>query len=732
MYHIFLSYSRIDSDWVDRLHAELESRGFEAWLDRRDLPLNLPWLNQISDAVEECALFVFCESEAASSSEACASERQVAERQGRPETRVSVGESVDEVVDQVEREVGLLSPDLRAIVEVEVLARDWDRAGRPAGKLPAGDARKRFRRAQQRQERSSELTRELMAASRRKSIRRGIFTATVTLVIGAFLPTVRATFEVTTERRVSHAKLVNRMYAATNAHLAINRSVYEGLKEAGEFGKNDSALDASVQVSALADPSPDDVVRVPGGAKSFAVATIGTTIELLDGNGDRWSRNAKDTDVHSASKVPAGPPKPQAGTDVKLSKSGVVQLFSGGALDRRIVADWPARVAVMSPDSRYIAVGTIDSVEVFDTDVGVRRMRLRGASPVDEIAWSDDGSRIWALADGEAVSWKLERGETILDEPQKNYRALVRSSSSGQVWLVERSGTMREISLADGTTGTQIELGSLVKVVAGDAKGERAAVVTEAGVQVVDLRSHRSRKVTIPACESPDSPAFGADGKDLWFVCGGATAVRVDSQNQELLESLDGDEEFTAVEVDPATGDVYLAGAAGQVFQKSGTKTELLTQTRCKTAATGITVAMNGEGLLPFGQDFGQVGCTELASRESGSWEFYPFTEQAVKSRTVFSAAFAPDARTLVEGYTDGTLVVRPPAKLQPAERMTMVATWVRTVLPIGGSGDFLVLDRGGRLTRITVDPGRLSNAAIAKEARRRLQRARELELTKW
>ena len=145
MYHIFLSYSRIDSDWVDRLHAELESRGFEAWLDRRDLPLNLPWLNQISDAVEECALFVFCESEAASSSEACASERQVAERQGRPETRVSVGESVDEVVDQVEREVGLLSPDLRAIVEVEVLARDWDRAGRPAGKMPAGAATKRIR-----------------------------------------------------------------------------------------------------------------------------------------------------------------------------------------------------------------------------------------------------------------------------------------------------------------------------------------------------------------------------------------------------------------------------------------------------------------------------------------------------------------------------------------------------------------------------------------------------------
>jgi hypothetical protein len=323
---------------------------------------------------------------------------------------------------------------------------------------------------------------------------------------------------------------------------------------------------------------------------------------------------------------------------------------------------------------------------------------------VDEIAWSDDGSRIWALADGEAVSWKLERGETILDEPQKNYRALVRSSSSGQVWLVERSGTMREISLADGTTGTQIELGSLVKVVAGDAKGERAAVVTEAGVQVVDLRSHRSRKVTIPACESPDSPAFGADGKDLWFGCGGATAVRVDSQNQELLESLDGDEEFTAVEVDPATGDVYLAGAAGQVFQKSGTKTELLTQTRCKTAATGITVAMNGEGLLPFGQDFGQVGCTELASRESGSWEFYPFTEQAVKSRTV-SALHLPRRERSSRAHRRD--VGREAASEAPTGRAHDDGCDLGSYSVAHRRVRRLLCWTGWSPTRITVDPGR-------------------------
>lgn len=59
-----------------------------------------------------------------------------------------------------------------------------------------------------------------------------------------------------------------------------------------------------------------------------------------------------------------------------------------------------------------------------------------------------------------------------------------------------------------------------------------------------------------------------------------------------------------------------------------------------------------------------------------------------------------------------------------------MLVIWVRTVLPVDGSDDLLVLDRGGRMSRISVDADRLTNAAFADEARTRLDRARALELT--
>lgn len=58
-----------------------------------------------------------------------------------------------------------------------------------------------------------------------------------------------------------------------------------------------------------------------------------------------------------------------------------------------------------------------------------------------------------------------------------------------------------------------------------------------------------------------------------------------------------------------------------------------------------------------------------------------------------------------------------------------MLVTWVRTVLPVDGSDDLLVLDRGGRMSRISVDADRLTNAAFADEGTR-LDRARALELT--
>jgi hypothetical protein len=48
---IFISYSRNDGPFVDRLQADLQSRGFDAWVDRRRLEGGQDWQEMIEGAI---------------------------------------------------------------------------------------------------------------------------------------------------------------------------------------------------------------------------------------------------------------------------------------------------------------------------------------------------------------------------------------------------------------------------------------------------------------------------------------------------------------------------------------------------------------------------------------------------------------------------------------------------------------------------------------------------------
>ena len=47
----FISYSRTDTDFVDRLEADLRARGFKTWVDRRRLEVGREWKQQIDRAI---------------------------------------------------------------------------------------------------------------------------------------------------------------------------------------------------------------------------------------------------------------------------------------------------------------------------------------------------------------------------------------------------------------------------------------------------------------------------------------------------------------------------------------------------------------------------------------------------------------------------------------------------------------------------------------------------------
>ena len=56
--HIFINYSRKDSDFVDDLYALLNNEGYRPWMDRRDILPGEDWRRVINRAVRNCAVFI--------------------------------------------------------------------------------------------------------------------------------------------------------------------------------------------------------------------------------------------------------------------------------------------------------------------------------------------------------------------------------------------------------------------------------------------------------------------------------------------------------------------------------------------------------------------------------------------------------------------------------------------------------------------------------------------------
>lgn len=71
MTDIFISYSRINSDFVRRLNNDLKRRGHDTWVDWEDIPRGEQWLNEIYDGIENADTFLCVVSRHWLSSEIC-------------------------------------------------------------------------------------------------------------------------------------------------------------------------------------------------------------------------------------------------------------------------------------------------------------------------------------------------------------------------------------------------------------------------------------------------------------------------------------------------------------------------------------------------------------------------------------------------------------------------------------------------------------------------------------
>jgi hypothetical protein len=81
---IFISYSRTDSQFVDRLEADLRARQFDPWVDRRKLEGGQDWQDELQRAIDACQVVCLVLTPAALASDAVKMEYRYAQRKRKP------------------------------------------------------------------------------------------------------------------------------------------------------------------------------------------------------------------------------------------------------------------------------------------------------------------------------------------------------------------------------------------------------------------------------------------------------------------------------------------------------------------------------------------------------------------------------------------------------------------------------------------------------------------------
>ncbi len=83
MSEVFISYSRKDNEFVDKLIMDLERNGVHVWIDRHDIEGGTAWRAAIAEAVRQCSAFVIVLSPNSTSSRNVSRELSVAESHDR-------------------------------------------------------------------------------------------------------------------------------------------------------------------------------------------------------------------------------------------------------------------------------------------------------------------------------------------------------------------------------------------------------------------------------------------------------------------------------------------------------------------------------------------------------------------------------------------------------------------------------------------------------------------------
>jgi WD40 repeat protein len=722
---VFISYSRRDLAFVQKLNASLVAREKDVWVDWQDIPPTAEWLEEVFDGVESSDNFLFVISPDSLSSEVCARElghaleqrkrlvpvvRRDADGAPMPEALAARNWTFfregDDYAASFEALVSALDTDLEWVsAHTRLLGRalEWERKGRDGSYLLRGrdlvDAERWVAsRSAERDPQPTPLQLEYTLEGRRAATRRQ------RILVGAALVAVAVSLT------LALLALFQRNEARREARIALSRQLAaEAIAARDNDPEQSLALATRAATTAETDDAQDALRRSLRAAFSEAVVPVGAEKRVWDAafnrDGSRLVTASEDGGVriwdvrtprspHLVASLRADPPVSSArfspdGRFVVTAGEAGAQIWRTASGTREPAASFGsgANMATFSPDGSLVVSAANDGLHLWSVrskrPVGELSQRA-GKRQFAAAAFSSDGRRIAAAAGSTAAVWSVPDGRrlAVLSHPQEEkVRDVVFRPGGKQVVTAGTEGVARVWQVPSGKLESQLSGHTDTLQSAAFSSDGRFLVTAgdDATARVWDVQTRKTVAEFLGHTGPVLSSSFSADGRFL-VTAGDDGHLRLwPSPNRPIFElPIQNEKRVTDIDFSPDGQRLVTASEdrTGRLWDGASPLRTLL------HGRSGIpddwvesaTFNEDGSRVLTAGAD----GTAKIWSTETGS---HLATVGAESGEPLLTADFSPDGAYVAAAGGGGAVQIwkvggtgGPDMRKSPAGRVDGVA----------------------------------------------------------
>jgi WD40 repeat protein len=600
MKDVFISYSRRNKDFVQRVFQALEKHNIDAWVDWEDIPLTSDWMEEIRKGIEDSSAFVFIISPDSVRSEVCSEEVAYAVANNKrfiPVLYENVVEDADKErihpmisshnwlffrdEDNFDKALSslitALDTDLdyvRHHTRLLIRAREWDSKGRKNGFVLSGaelrEAEAWFASSVTKQPRPTELHMAYLTASRKVAAgrqRKVLLSVTLALVISVILGIFAITQSIIAEQ--------SRVQAVRNEQISLVRQL--AAQSSQRLDRENLDLDLALLLSVEAE---NVAANLNTGSLPGVSSVLFDAIEFNPLSGTFLHGHTQKVDNMAFS--------PNGSYLASIDQDGTVFLWNTATRSPIVTIDGQRhgiRSVAFSPDSSVLATGSWDGIlTLWDTTSGTQKTQIQaeGQRGIQTMTFSPDGKYLVEASWGGFMAlWDIHAGSLIasINAHTDEVRSLIFNDDGTAFASGSKDGTVRVWHTTDGAPLMTFDAGEPVTsvdlspdntlLVAGTDYGQVYLWDTTNGGQIITILDNYERGLEIVTFNPTGSTLAAAswDGAmTLWDVASKRTLARVGGR-ENLISTVAFSPDASMLVSGNVNGSVTLRNArSGGVF----------------------------------------------------------------------------------------------------------------------------------------------------------------------